>query len=106
MLNRNAVEGLETMHNAKTLAILLNDCEPTRTVRRVRGLVDAGVDFRLYNFADFVVKARWNRYVTFDPGLMQDNGDVDRGEEIFTEVSSFGIVPGEAFVLHADEVMQ
>src|SRR6267154_1178360 len=75
MLYRNGVERFETMNDAKRGSSLLEDCKPSRAIRRVRTLVDTGVDLRLNDFAHLVVYAWRNRHVAKDPRLVFDDGD-------------------------------
>lgn len=52
-----------------------------------------------------VVDTGWNGDISFNPWHMCDNRDFSRGEEVLAEMSTLGIVPGEAFILQYYEVV-
>src|SRR6267154_3035931 len=105
MLYRDGVERFETMNYAKRGSSLLEDCKPSRAIRRVRTFVDTGVDLRLYDFAHFFVYAWRNRHVAKDPRFVFDDGHYNGQEEVFAESPSFGVIPCETHILYTHEMM-
>ena len=105
MLYGNCVQRLETVDNAKARAVLLDDAEPSRPIRRIRRLVYSCRDLSLDLPADFFVDPRWDRYVALNPGLVVDHRDLDWGEEIFAKSSALCVIPRETLVLYAHKMV-
>jgi hypothetical protein len=85
--------------------IFLYDAEPARTIRRVRRLENAGVEFPLNDFANVVVDAGRYGHVPHDPRLVLYRWHLYWREEIFPEVSSLFVVPSESVLVYAHEIM-
>ena len=93
------------MDDTQASAVLLEHGEPPRPVRRVGGLVCAGVDLVLDDRADFLVDARRDWDVLEDPGRVRDDGELYRREEVAAKASSLGIGPRERPLVLAHEVV-
>ena len=105
MLDCDGIEWFEAVDGTNGISFFLRYAEPVRAVRGVQALVYAGVHLRPNNFANLIVDTRRYRNVSLNPGGVCDNGDFDRQEEVFAEVTALGVVPSEAFVLERHEVM-
>src|SRR5882762_6116747 len=105
MLNGNRIQRLKTVDDAQTLAIFLNNAEPSRPVRRVGRLVNTCSDFPTNQRANFFINTWGNGDIAKHPRFVLYDWDFYGREKLVSKVSSFGIVPGEAFVLKAHEVV-
>ena len=105
MLDGDCVQRFEAMDEAKRFAVLLDDAEPTRTIGRIRRLVDPGVDFASNDLADFVVDARRDGNVALHPRSVGNNGDLDGWEEVCSKRTALRIVPSERSIVEAHEVV-
>lgn len=79
MLDCDCIEGLQGMDESKRFTVLLDDTEPTRSIRRVRWLVDSGGDLSLDHRADFVVDPGRNGDILLHPGRVRNDGEIDGG---------------------------
>ena len=89
MTDGDHIEPFQIMDRPEALSICLQDTEPLRPVRRVRGLVNSGVDLPLDDLADLVVDSGWNGDWTLHPDLMRNHRNVDRREVFFLKLPSF-----------------
>jgi len=105
VLDSDGVEGFETVNNAQIGASFLQDGKPSRSIGRVRSLIDTSVDFGLNDFADILVDTWRDGHISKYPGFVFDNGHEYWREEVFVESTSLGIVPGKSLVLDAHEMM-
>ena len=99
MLDRDSVEWFEAVDWVNGVGFFLCYAEPVRAVRGVRPFVYAGVHLRPNNFANLIVDTQRYRNILLNPGGVCDDRDFDRQEEVLTEVTAFGVVPSEPFVL-------
>ena len=58
----------------------------------------------MYDLANFVIDAGWYSNVVFNPGHVHD-GDFDRREEVFAEMTPLEVIPGESFILENHEMV-
>src|SRR5271170_3704233 len=105
MCNGDFIEQLQGLYNAKRFAILLEYTKPPRTVRGIGWFEDACIYFLFDKFAELVIETWGNSNISFHPRLVGNYWDIYWREEVFPKVSSFGIVPSEAFVMQHHEVM-
>ena len=105
VLNRDLVQRLERMDDAD-VPVLLEHAEPSRTVGRVRRLVNSGVDLLADERDDLIVDAGRDGEVLLDPRNMRDDRELDRREHVATEVPALGVLPSEALVLLAHHVVE
>ena len=59
----------------------------------------------MYNLANFFLDARWYSNAPFDPGHVHNDGDFNRREEVFAEMTPLGVIPGESFILEDHKVV-
>ena len=59
-----------------------------RAIRGIGWFVNACCNLLANDLADFIVDTRWDGNVLFDPGLVFDDGELDRWEELGFESSS------------------
>ena len=95
MLDSDAIELFEGVDWSQGFSVGLENAEPTRAIGRVRGLVNASVDFLLDNLADLIVEASRDGNVPLDPRDVRDSGHNNWREEVFAEATSFAIRPRE-----------
>jgi len=105
MLNRYSIERFEAVDDSKVRSAFLQDGKPSRSIGRVRSLVDTGVDLGLNDFANFLVNARRYWHISKYPGLVLDDGHAYWREEVLAESTSLRIVPSKSLVLHTHKVM-
>ena len=79
--------------------VLLFDAKPSGAVGRVRWFIDTRLDLLSNDLANLLVLPRRYRNVSEYPGLMFDDGHLDRREEILAKMTSFRIVPRESVLL-------
>ena len=68
-------------------------------IQGVRVFIHASVHLHMYNLANFVIDTGGHSNVAFDPRHVCDDGDFDRREEVFAEMTPLGVIPGKSFVL-------
>src|SRR5882724_2995358 len=105
MLNCYSVERFETVDDVKVRSSFLQDGKPSRSIRRVRSLVDTGVNLGLNDFANFLVNARRYWHISKYPGLVLDDGHAYWREEVLAESTSLRIVPSKSLVFQTHKVM-
>ena len=105
MLDRDLVERLETVNQSKCLAVFLHDAKPSGTIRRIRWFINTCFDLPLDDCADIFEDAGWNRDVSFDPGGMWNDRELDRGEEISSKVASFVFMRREAGFMTSNNIV-
>ena len=59
----------------------------------------------LDKLADFFVDSRRNGDIALSLGLVRDRRDLNQREEVFVEVSTFLVCPGESSFLEAHKVV-
>ena len=106
VLDCDGVEGFETVDRTNGVGFFLCYAEPVRAVRGVRPLVYASVHLCPNNFANLIVDTQRYRNVLLNPGGVRDDGDFDRREEVLAEVTAFGVVPSEPFILDRHEMVK
>jgi hypothetical protein len=105
VLDGNFVQMFESVDHAKCFAIFLCDAKPSRTIRGVGWLVDACCGLLLKHFTDIVVDAWLDRNITLNPRHVQNDGEFDWREELWSEATTFTFGPRETCIMVSDEVM-
>src|SRR6267154_6496957 len=105
MFDRDLVERLQAVYDAKRFAVFLDDAEPSRSVRRVGRLVHSCVELALDDLAYFFVDPGRNGDILLRPRFIWDCRNLYWREEVLAEVSALQVSPGEPFVLKAHEVV-
>jgi hypothetical protein len=59
----------------------------------------------LYDLADFVVDARWDGHITHYPWLVLYRWHLYWRKEVLSEVTALFVVPREAVLVYAHEIM-
>src|SRR6267154_3752345 len=105
VFDRDLVERLQAVYDAKRFTIFLDDAEPLRSVRRVGWLIHTRVELAPDDLAYFFVDSGRNGDISLHPQFMWDCRNLYWREEVLVEVSVLQVGPGEPFVLKAHEVV-
>ena len=99
MFDRDGVEWFEAMDDSETLAVLLDDAEPSGSICGVGGFVDTGVHLPSDDGAYFVVESGRYRNILLDPRRMRNYWKLDWREEVCSESTALEVGPCETLIL-------
>jgi hypothetical protein len=85
--------------------VFLGHAKPFGTIRGVGRFKDTCIYFLLNKFANVVVDSGGYRNIALNPGSMGDYRHLDRGKEILSKMTTFGVVPSKTVFMQHHKMM-